>query len=291
MQPPSRSSPASDVTLVYFSCKGREHLLLKTAEAFEKYNTFPLHERILAFDGALDPGFPVADLGIDRLLNNVKRAGYVPSIGNVLPLVRTPYIFWQEDDCRFLRPFDVDYLRREMEANPDWVQVGWGIGEKFPDHEKVSPLGREGMYRTAFGYTMRPALCRTADLREVFGQQQEPDLDRNQYLETYIRDWLKLKAKVSVSIDPGEESMYAHEGILETTNGDSHHMESSREKLTQEKYVSVFGHGSLPPLWRRAKNLLDLLGSGVRMALSQFYSLRRYEVAWRVVRIERETRK
>ena len=278
------------VTLVYFSCEGREHLLARTAEALERHQSFPFRDKILAFDGPLAPGFSVADLGVKKVVNNVVRAGYVPSIQSALSLITTPYFFWQEDDCRFLRGFDLDNLVRQLEANPDWTQVGWGGGEKFPEDEKIFPLHRENMYETAYGFSARPALCRTEDLREAFAMKEGKNINVDQAFEEYLRDWLKLKSKRSVSIDPGEVSIYAHEGQLESVDRGLIQMKSSAT-TDSEKYISGLGHHKLPSLVRRIKNLCNLIGSTFRLANDQFYDLRRYDVAWRVVNVERTSRR
>ena len=279
-----------EVTLVYFSCEGREHLLARTAEAFEQHQAFTFRDKILAFDGPLERGFSVSDLGVNKLVNNVTRAGYVPSVQNVLSLISTPYFFWQEDDCRFLRQIDVNYLLAQMQANPHWTQVGWGSGEKFPDAEKILPLGRENMFQTAYGFSARPALCRTSDLREAFAMKEGDAINTNQDIEEYMRDWLKLKSKLSVSIDPGEARMYLHEGQLESVDKGLLRMRPSAA-ADPGAYISAMGHKKLPPLVRRIKNLCNLLGSGLRLCASQFYDLSRYDVAWRVVNIERTTRR
>ena len=279
-----------EVTLVYFSCEGREHLLTKTAEAFEQHQSFPFLDKILAFDGPLQRGFSVADLGVYKLVNNVSRAGYVSSVQNALSLITTPYFFWQEDDCRFLRKIDVDYLLAQMEANPNWVQVGWGMGEKFPAAEKIWPLGRDNMFQTAYGFSARPALCRTSDLREAFAMTEGDAINIKQDIEEYLRDWLKLKSKVSVSIDPGETSIYVHEGQLESIDKAFLRMKPTTGS-DRDFYISNLGHKKLPPLLRRIKNFCNLVGSGCRLCFDQFFKLNRYDVAWRVVNIERTTRR
>ena len=279
----------SQISLIYFSCQGREHLLTRTAEALEKHCLFSFHEKILAFDGPMDAGFSPAEIGVTRLVNNVTRTGYVQSVRNALSLVTTPYFFWQEDDCRFLRTCDVKYLHKQMESNSSWTQVGWGSGEKLPPEEKIYPMGTENMYRTAYGFSARPALCRTDDLREAFAMNEGDAINPNQDIEEYLRDWLKLKSKASISIDPGDASMYVHEGQLESV--DKGLLQMKPEGINgSATYKSGLGHRKLPPLPRRVKNLCNLLMSAFRLCYSQFHDLSRYDVAWRVVRIERITR-
>ena len=279
------------ITVVFFSCFGREHLLLRTLDAFEKYHDNTLiKERILAFDGPLDRSVDLAKLKIDRLINNCQRQGYVKSIRSAFRLVTTEYVFWQEDDCRFVRDCQMDFLKSELVKHPNWVQVGWGIGKKFPEEEKISPLGIVNMYKTAYGFSARPALCRIWDLREAFEDMEaNSTIKKSQGFETYVREWLKKKSKISVSVDPGEQEIYIHDGELESTSREYHSVGSSQVEI--QSYISEIGGAKLPPLWRRFKLAADLFFSCLILMTSQFFARRKYDVAWRVVRVERSSRK
>jgi len=192
----------------------------------------------------------------------------VQSIRNALALINTDYFFWQEDDCFFLRDIEMERLKQELESNAHWVQVGWGIGTKFPDYEKTFPIGRDNMFRTAYGFSARPSLCRTSDIRSAFATiGEDEEISKAQGFETWLREWLAKQSKISVSLDPGDNPVYLHAGEIESTSRQYHCVGQGTGDV--ESYMASIDANRMPALSYRVKMIPKLAYSFISLCTQQ----------------------
>ena len=109
------------VTLLIFTCEGREHLLRQTKSSFERACRFPFARSVLAVDGEIDAQ-TIRTIAADVVLGQPRR-GYVRSILNALRQVDTEWFFWLEDDWSFQSRVDLEGLVAATEDRPEWVQI------------------------------------------------------------------------------------------------------------------------------------------------------------------------
>ena len=90
----------ADLNVVIFTCKAREHLLVKAWESYAPILQSFNHRLILAIDGRLDQSV-VNVVQPDVVIQSFQRSGYINSILNALALVDSEYFLWLEDDWVF----------------------------------------------------------------------------------------------------------------------------------------------------------------------------------------------
>lgn len=180
---------SSMVTVVLTSC-GRIYELKKTIASFNKFNTFPIHEFIIAEDS----GNKAVHSEIKKLypdythIFHPKNIGLVNNIDSGYARVKTPYIFHCEDDWEFTRPGFIEKSLEILLLEPKIMQV-WiralGDTNGHPIEPKSYYAGNTEYKLVAnnvdkgkwHGFTWNPGLRRMADYEIVgpFGRVT-PDL-------------------------------------------------------------------------------------------------------------------
>src|ERR1700712_1204347 len=113
---------AEEVTLVIFTCEGREHLLQQCFKSFSAACNFKFKKVILAVDGQIDPSV-ISLINPDVVVQSYKRKGYVNNITQTIGLIDTNYFFWLEDDWKFHTTINLRPLIEQLNINRHWVQV------------------------------------------------------------------------------------------------------------------------------------------------------------------------
>lgn len=266
------------VSLVIFTCEGRELLLNKTLTSFRKACPFSFDKVILAIDGYVNPGI-IDIVNPDVVLQNTRRKGYVNSIVQTLSLVNTPYFFWLEDDWLFNKPFDLDFYLQQLSQHPDWVEIYLSKYGPLNTGQKQTSMGHN-FYRSD-GFSANPNLSNTQHVRDAFslivnspkGDTLGTDGFENSLTATYSKNELKC-----IIVDPIDHLPITHDGYLESTPR-NWHMTNSLEKKT-EKHLLVIPS---PSLARKLLMTMKLAATFCKLAFMQLFSNKVYEFCFRVI--------
>jgi hypothetical protein len=279
---PSAECPAPGVTLLVFSCVGRAHLLQATLASFRRQCHFAFTEIIYAHDGEMDPAAP-GWVGAHRMVQNCQRAGYVSSILQALAVVRTPYIFWLEDDWEFTHPVDVPSFLAEMERHPDWMQIRLSKIAPLTPEEIARPLDAPGLHRSGAAFSANPHLGRTQLLRDGFlAYFASPRTTANTF-ESFLEHWVDRAGVIcAVLAPPGSSPSVAHTGYLESTGRQWHAAVTLAGKPT-EYSSGMRGVGAMPPLWRRLALVGKLLLAAGAVGLRGLRRASAYDLGFRFI--------
>jgi hypothetical protein len=115
----------SEVTVV-FSSFNRLDLLKITTESFNKFNTYPVKEKIIIEDSGLSSVHEKLkrDYPDYKIILNPENIGLVESIDKAYAEVTTPYVFHSEDDFRYLKPGFIEKSIKVLKSN-DWIMQVW----------------------------------------------------------------------------------------------------------------------------------------------------------------------
>lgn len=272
----TKSEP--QVTLVVFSCEGREHLLRRTIQSFEKAFNYRFSKRILALDGNVDYK-SINQLNPDKLVHNCKRLGYIHNIINALALIDTEYFFWLEDDWFFPQTINIACLIEHLESNLDWAQIRLSKTGPLTQKEKKIALA-EGVFESIYGFSANPCICRTELIQEGFKALQEKSRDETVGFENFLSQWISDLGLVCAVLDPGEAAMVTHSGYLESTPR-QWHMTASLDGKT-DKYLSAMGHVAPPSFWQKCSMVYKLASVLLVISIRQFWSRAAYDLAFRI---------
>ncbi|MFI5159453.1 MAG: hypothetical protein ACHQF4_11345, partial [Sphingobacteriales bacterium] len=151
------------ISLVIFTCEGREHLLLKSFASFTKACGSVFARKILAVDGKISQE-TIDVIAPNDVVQSPVRSGYVPSIVRALKNVDTDYFFWLEDDWEFPNDFTAEALMASF--NDDKVLQ---VTLAKEDRDATFKVYTEpDIYINGYGFSANPSLCRTAVVREIF---------------------------------------------------------------------------------------------------------------------------
>ncbi|WP_404786667.1 hypothetical protein [Altericista sp. CCNU0014] len=277
---------SKSISLVVFTCEGREHLLNKTLASAEQRLEYDFSKRILAVDGNIDFS-QIDQSSFDTIIRVTKRSGYINSIIYVNQIVRTDFFFWLEDDWHFLEIADLEYLVTLLRQNPEWVQIRFSKTGPLNEHEKQNKLC-EGVYDSVYGFSANPCLCRTDLIRKGFQSLQQESRDENLGFETFLSQWFEDQKLICAVLDPGEKAAIQHLGYLESTPR-QWHMTASLDGKT-DKYLSGMRGSPSPPLWRKILMAYKLIWTFVRVLLCQFMSREAYDLAFRFIAASKEVK-
>jgi hypothetical protein len=273
----------TQVTLVFFSCEGREHLLSQTIESFTKTFDYGFSKRILVLDGNVDYK-SIHQLNPDKIVQNCKRLGYIHSIINAIKLIDTEYFFWLEDDWLFSQKINIASLIEHLQQNLDWVQIRLSKTGPLTQEEKKIVLAEE-IFESIYGFSANPCICRTELIQEGFKALQENSRDETVGFENYLSQWVRERSLICAVLDPGEAAMVTHSGYLESTPR-QWHMTASLDGKTDE-YLSAMGHVAPPSFWQKCSMIYKLASAFSVIAIRQFWSRAAYDLAFRIVAVSK----
>ncbi|WP_374951532.1 hypothetical protein [Mucilaginibacter sp.] len=271
----------SEISLVIFTCEGREHLLRKTWASFQKACDFKFDQVILAVDGVIDHSV-MEIINPDLVIYGYQRKGYVTSIKNTLVHISSAFFFWLEDDWAFYIRINLPYYQNLLIQHPDWAEIVYSkYGPLTADFKKETLY--ENLYLNVNGYSTNPGLNRTAIILEGFkAMEQAEKMNGTEEVgfENFLTAYFAGLSRQVVLIDPVDHTAIAHEGYLESTPR-NWHMISSLEKKT-EKHLLIFPEPSFP---RRLYMILKLFRAFIGLAIRQLRNNEVYELCFRIIAI------
>jgi len=272
----------SKISLVIFTCEGREHLLKRTYDSFTAACNFQFDNVIMAIDGVVNTSV-ISYINPDLVVYGFKRKGYVTSIKNTLVNIKTEYFFWLEDDWLFHIKIDIPFYLNQLEKHSDWAEIVYSKYGPLTDVFKVEQL-EENLYQNANGYSANPGFNRTGVIREAFSKMDEAqkmDGTREIGFENFLTAYYDDNGIKYALIDPVDHNAISHEGYLETTPR-NWHMMSSLEKKTKE-HLLVFPK---PSFGRRLFMILKLMKAMLSLAFRQLISDETYDLCFRIIAVD-----
>lgn len=269
----------SPVTLIIFTCTGREHLLYNSFNSFKAACDYPFSKTILAIDGKINP-LAIDHVQPDLVVQATSRKGYVNNILQALANIDTPYFFWLEDDWTFHKKVDIPWLLSFLETNADWSEIVLSKVGPLPPEFKLVPLGND-LYEGYGGFGANPCLCNTAHVRHAFHLLKHGDKgDRLGFdgFENFLTRIFKEESITCVLLDPVDRPAISHEGYLESTPR-NWHMTNSIEAKTKEHLLTV----PAPSLIRRLFMVIKLFAAFFKLSVMQLFNNKIYELCFRVI--------
>ena len=226
------------ITLIIFTCEGREHLLPETLESFKQKVNYQFSKVILAVDGKLSKQV-LEIVNPDVVVNNYVRKGYIFSIINAISLVDTDFFFWLEDDWYFQKELNIDSAVEHIKSSMDIAEVTFG---KF-DLLQSEKIELTDFIKSPFGFSANPSLCRTKIIKEAF--QYLLTIPKNEStkftgFETAITDYFANNNISCYIVNPSGIAHSKHSGDLETTPREYHMINSLDASLSDigKEYIS-----------------------------------------------------
>lgn len=275
------------VSLVIFTCEGREYLLHDTYNSFKKACDYPFAKTILAIDGKVNSSI-VDHVQPDMVVQSPVRKGYINNILQALSGIDTPYFFWLEDDWKFnadvkLAPF-IDLLN----TNSHWLQIMYSKFGPLQADMKEQPLSGD-LYKTPFGFSANPCICKTAFIREGFEHLlNAPKGDKlgEDGFENFLTRHFTQAGLISVIQDPVDHIIISHEGYLESTPR-NWHMTNSIDHKTEEHLLTL----PAPSAGRKLLMALKLIALFPKLAVKQLSDNQVYELCFRILASARSLKK
>jgi hypothetical protein len=234
----------------------------------------------------MDPDAP-SWVGATRLVQSCQRCGYVQSIRQALALVRTPYVFWLEDDWEFTAPVDLTNLRAALATHEQWMQIRLSKVAPLPESEQAALLDVSGLRRSACGFSANPHMGRTAHLLAGFSAYyQSPHTAENTF-ESYLEQWLAGTSLVCAVVDPGATASVKHSGYLESS-GRQWHAAAAFAGIPSVYASGLHCLGERPPIWRRLVLAVRLFRASATVAFRLLHRHSAYDLAFRFVDISRQ---
>lgn len=278
----------NNITLVIFTCEGREHLLSQTISSFRKHFSYNWSKVILAIDGQVHPQLK-NEIRPQLILQHPQRSGYVNSISTTLKAINTPYFFWLEDDWTFHSSVSIEILVEQLENHQDWAEIVLSKTGALTEAEKINPLNGI-FFHSINGFSANPCLCNTKLLQDAFtelesapkGGQLGQDGFENFLTRKFSSDNIK-----TVILDPVDHFPISHEGYLETTPRKWHMTNSLEETSSLEHLITI----PIPPFWRRISMIFKLIAIFFKLMIVQLYNNKIYEFCFRIVTSSNSTLK
>jgi hypothetical protein len=273
-------SPAK-ITLVVFTCAGREHLLRQTMASFKNACEHTFAQTILAIDGQI-----AADginlVNPDIVVQSPARKGYVHNIVSALKMISTPYFFWLEDDWEFPVKVPMDDFLRNLNHD-EVMQV---ILSKNNLDDSYKPYAGN-YYIPADGFSANPGFFKTAPVKTGFDNVVFSKKDDNTKLtgfETFLNEYAKTNNLITLRYFLNSHATVYHSGELESTARE-YHMINSLDKntsLIDKEYVSGFGFEKKISLKNKAGMLFKLWLALLSLSGRLWSSREAYDFAFRI---------
>ena len=270
---------ADEITLLIFTCEGREHLLQQCYQSFSKACDFNFKKVILAIDGKVDPSV-ISMISPDLIIQSYVRKGYVNNIVQAIALVDTDYFFWLEDDWYFHNAIDLKFLADQLTINSHWAEIVYN-----KDYPSDASLKREllapDLFRTSFGFSANPCVCKTVFIRDGLNNLlKAPKGDKlgEDGFENSLTKYFEQNRLTCVIFDPPSVKIISHEGYLESTPR-NWHMTNSLEQKTAKHLLVI----PKPALWRRLLMIAKLTAVFFRLSLKQLFNDETYEFCFRII--------
>lgn len=272
----------NNITLVIFTCEGREHLLLRSFASFSKSCGSTFDRKILAIDGKISQE-TIDVIAPDEIIQSPMRTGYVPSIIRALKNVDTDYFFWLEDDWEFPHDFTVESLMGSF--NDDKIlQVTLAKQDR---NAAFKPYTEPDTYINGYGFSANPSLCRTAVVREIFKEaiaHKKDEESKFLSFEYFATNFANGKNLISLIKYHNSEAFVNHIGDLESTAREYHMINSISIPVKQGKseYISGLNRYKEISFVNRLGLFIKLYIATIYLSLKLFFSREAYDFAFRI---------
>lgn len=272
--------------VVVFSSEGREHLLVATLSAIEKWKLDFSLSIFVIIDGPFNiPEIPIGE--IELMLHHHSRLGYIGSIIKTLSYIHSEFFLWIEDDwdlSNIALP-QIEHALSVMSSDPNLVQSRWPNSDQpNTGGEKISSQ----LSRSLIPFSGNPSLCRTASVRLLF----EPDalkaqLDGRSGLgwEEAICEIMTQRKMQSAVFSSIENSGIKHLGYLDSTDRYWHYVDkfqnSPKKRNSKDIRAGIENINRISVFFRFFIAAVCTLGS-------IFISKRTAEIAFRFVQVSRQ---
>ena len=273
------------VTLVIFTCEGREHLLQQTFKSFSDFCDFRFRQIILAVDGPISSA-AVDFVKPDIIVRSYHRKGYVNNIVTAIKQIDTPYFFWLEDDFIFHKEIPVSYMCETMAQNNDWAGIFLSRRAPLPDTDKKEYIF-DKFFVPDFGYSASPTFCNTQHINSAIQALVKYPKDEKSKLygfETFFDNYFKQNHHKYALIDPGDSLQVTHVGKLESSAREFHMINSldNETSLIGKKYISGFGVDRETKFINKAGMLFKLWPAVLSLSRRLWFSREAYDFAFRI---------
>jgi hypothetical protein len=286
----TQSITPTSVSLVIFTCEGREHLLYDTINSFNKACSYQFNKIILAIDGPIKAE-AIEYVNPDIIIQSPKRKGYVNSIINTLSAIDTPYFFWLEDDWEFPVEIPVDYFLEHLNT-PRILQIILSQNsfiETYKDYAKT-------LYLSPGWFSANPGICNTELIKtgiseiKLFKNSETSPLAG---FETVLSEYAALNNLATLIYFLNNEPTVNHSGAMESTAREYHMINSINEEksLIGKKYISGFGYDRNISLKNKANMLFKLWLITFNISSKIWHSRKFYDFAFRIYLSHRNTLK
>ncbi|MDB4902149.1 MAG: hypothetical protein JWQ63_1430 [Mucilaginibacter sp.] len=278
------------ISLVIFTCEGREHLLYDTINSFNKACDYQFSKIILAIDGPIKAE-AIEYVNPDVVIQSPKRKGYVNSIINTLPAIDTSYFFWLEDDWEFPVEIPIDHFLGHL-SSPGILQI---ILSKNP-FENIYKAYTETLYLSPYGFSANPGICNTEFIKtgiSTIKLLKNSEASPLTGFESVLNDYAKLNTLNTLYYFPNNEPTVNHSGDLESTAREYHMINSiNKEKsLIGKEYISGFGYDRNISIKNKINMLFKLWLITLNISLKIWGSRKFYDFAFRIYLSHRNTLK
>lgn len=270
------------ISLVIFTCEGREHLLLRSFASFTKSCGSVFAHKLLAIDGKISQE-TIDVIAPDEVVQSPVRRGYVPSIIRALKNIDTDHFFWLEDDWEFPHDFTVDSLLTSF--NDDKVLQVTLAKEKLDTAFKA--YTEPNIYINGYGFSANPSLCRTAVVREIFNEAVAHKKDESSKFlsfEYFATNFANSKNLISLIKYHNNQAFVNHIGDLESTAREYHMINSISIPVKQGKneYISGLNRYKEMSFFNKLGLFIKLYIATIYLSLKLFFSREAYDFAFRI---------
>jgi hypothetical protein len=276
------STSSATVSLVIFTCEGREHLFLKSFESFTNSCKDIFAHKLLIIDGKISQ--PLIDtIAPDKIIQSVVRRGYVNSIVNALKNIDTDYFFWLEDDWEFPYNFSIDSLAPFFNE-PNILQV---ILAKQSLDNNFKPYKTTDLYINGYGFSANPSLCRTSVIKDIFNEVVTYKKDEDSKFlsfEYFATNYATGKNLVSLIKYHDNLAYVNHLGDLESTAREYHMINSISTPLNavNKEYISGLNRYQTPGLYNKLGMFFKLYIAVFYLSIKLFFERESYDFAFRI---------
>lgn len=265
-----------NISLVIFTCEGREHLLQHTLQAFRKNCHFNFHSTILAIDGPVSPTI-LSLVQPDILVQSYHRKGYFHNILQAVRQLQSPYFFWLEDDWNFAATLNIEQLQKKLMSDPGFSQIA--LAKEAVNSHHTVPMG-DNFYKSPYSFSTNPSLCRTDLLLNALHHLTSQKIEGN--FEVAIRQYM-LDQQFSTLLYFHEAGPAAfHCGYLESTARNYHLISLSENN--QKKYITAMGNPQPPSIINKVMMLLKLWWVSTQLSIRLLFRRDAYDFVFRICR-------
>jgi hypothetical protein len=276
---------STELTLVIFTCEGREHLIMQSFQSFMQQCDVNFSKIILAIDGQVSGAVPSA-IKPDTIVQSFERKGYVHNIISATRQIDTDYFFWLEDDFLFHKKVPVQYMLDTLSARPDWAGIFLSRSAPLNDAEKQVHLF-DDFYVPHFGYSASPTLCNTKHIKAAIDALIHFPKTESSYLygfETFFGNYFTENKFTFAMIDPSKTVPVSHVGKLESTAREFHMINSldAGQSAVGKQFISGFGATKKITFKNKSGTLLKLWIATTSLSIKLWSFREAYDFAFRI---------